>query len=244
MAEDDRKNKYFDEYMNTLNQEQKLKLTVNFIKEEENETKKKSMKSKSTIIAVSCFVLGLLCGIVLCIVMFFYVLPRHDVYEIEKNPNHSLFKEKFSTSKEAYLKDIEHVMNLPVYLEYGGHDFDKIIEIMSAYLEYKGDDIDKLIKITNKKICIFTKEGNAVKDSAIKAMELAKEGLELKSNITMDNRENWEEMLEQVGKLEKELDELLLKVTEQVDDFRFAATNVGVEAEDIQDLRTRFRFLK
>ena len=226
MAEDDRKNKYFDEYMNTLNQEQKLKLTVNFIKEEENETKKKSMKSKSTIIAVSCFVLGLLCGIVLCIVMFFYVLPRHDVYEIEKNPNHSLFKEKFSTSKEAYLKDIEHVMNLPVYLE------------------YKGDDIDKLIKITNKKICIFTKEGNAVKDSAIKAMELAKEGLELKSNITMDNRENWEEMLEQVGKLEKELDELLLKVTEQVDDFRFAATNVGVEAEDIQDLRTRFRFLK
>ena len=64
MLEDDKKNKYFDDYMNTLTEEQRLKLTASLIKEEEEEAKRKEKyEKKSKIVSVICFVLGLLGGI-------------------------------------------------------------------------------------------------------------------------------------------------------------------------------------
>lgn len=162
-----------------------------------------------------------MCAIVLCIVMSVVALTGCGEYELQENSNYSILKEKetFSKSKEDYLKDIETVMEMAAYLEYSGDDFDAIIETVTE-------------------TGIFTKEGHAFKSSVIKIMELAKEGLELTNSM---NENNFEEMLEQVLELKEELDELMVKATEeQLDDLLIAAKEAGVEAKDLQELGLDF----
>lgn len=156
-------------------------------------------------------------ALMLCILILLMVVTGCGEYALYENSNSSMFKEKetFSTSKEAYLKDIQIVMEISAYLEYSGDDFDAII---------------KTITETN----VSTKEGNTIKDSVIKAMKLAKEGLELTNNMT---EYNYEETLEQVFEIKEELDVLLEKATnEQLEDLLLAAKEAGVEAEDLQTI--------